>query len=539
MADEILSTTLQLNPDEQSGKRSAKMVNTVADSLDDLNKAIERSVKLSNQQVAANEKSTKSFIRQQLEIKGVIDANGKLLKQQAEAARGSGQGLERGLSSLSQLAPGPAGEALRLGADVTGALDDIGGVKEALAALGPVGIAAALGVGAVSLALIEQNKIASETTSGLKAIVERERQFYELRVAGTTKSIEAAIKAAEFEQKVAQARVDDLKFVEQGYKETAETLGVFTGAVIELGGAVGVGGLKNIRDARVAYDEANEALNKANQTVTLYKGLLDDTSTVTHDAAAAEAELLKQRQLLTDQLADVQLSTQLKVNSLSEENANKRLQEIRDEITARQALIDSNTLSAEKTKEYETAITKLAQEMVTLNIEILPLIQAREREANAIAYQKKQIEETAAAVEKYNADVANIEQKNLEARAAASERYYDRTVAIAEAAAQAAESALRQLEQRRADLARDLGRAGEDAETQRQRDELDAQIDFQREEAKATREHADELKRIRRQAMRDESQAIQDRDAVALDAAQTRKKDEIQDANDNYQNAAR
>lgn len=540
MPDDILTTTLQLEPDESSGKRSAKMVNTIADSMDDLNKAIERSVKASAQQVAANDRVTTSFIRQQLELKGTIDANGKLLKQQASQMGHGEQGFERGLSSLAQVAGGgAAGEALRFGADITGAIANIGGVKEALASLGPVGIAAALGVGAVSLALIEQNKIASETTNGVKQIVERERQFYELRVAGTTKSIEAAVKQAEFEQKIAQARVDDLKFVEQGYKETAEALGVFTGAVIELGGTVGVGGLKNIRDARLAYDEANEALNKANQNLNLYKGLLDDTSTATHDAAEAEAELAKQRQLLVDQLADVQLSTQIKVNSLTSEGANKRLQDIRDEVAARQALIDSGTLSVEKTNEYKTAITKLGQEMVTLNIEILPLIQAREAEAAAIEYQKKQIEETAAAVKKFNEDIANIEQKNLEARQAASERYYDRVSQIAEAAAQAAESALRQLEQRRSDLARDLARAEIDAETERQRDELDAQIEFQREEAKAARDHASELRRIRREANRDESQAIQDRDAVALDAAQTRKQDEIHDAVEGYLQAAR
>lgn len=534
MADEILSSTLQLNPDESSGKRSVKMVNAVEDSINDLNKAIDRSAKAQSQQAAANDKATKSFIRQQLEIKKVIDTNGKLIKQQASAGNNSGQGVERGLSSLAQVAGGgPAADALRLGADVTGALDDIGGLKTALVSLGPVGIAAGLGIAAVSLALVEQNKIASETTAGLKAIVERERQFYELRVAGTTNSIQAAVKAAEFEQKVAQARVDDLKVVEQGYKETAETLGIFTGAVIELGGAIGVGGLANVRDARVAYDEANKALAKATATTALYAGLLDDTSTATNDAAAAEAELLKQRQLLTDQLADVQISTLLKVNSLSEEAANKRLEEINLEITTLQQFIDSGTLSSEKTAELSTRITKLGQEAVTLNLNLLPLIQSREREAAAIEEQKRQLDETAAAAEKYTQTVASIESNNLEARASLAEAYGQKVEQIAQNAVDAAESALRQLQQRKADLARDLARAGEEADRQAAQDAIDQQIDAQREELKALRSYQDEVKRINRDGRRGDLEAIQDRDAVALDASQRQRQDALADAKEN------
>ena len=128
MADESnLETLLRLKVDASDAARVLAAIAKVENAMDDLNKATMRSVKASDQQAAANDKATKSFIRQQLEIKKVIDTNGKLIKQQASAGGNSGQGVERGLSSLAQVAGGgPAADALRLGADVTGAKDLMG-----------------------------------------------------------------------------------------------------------------------------------------------------------------------------------------------------------------------------------------------------------------------------------------------------------------------------------------------------------------------------------------------------------------------------
>lgn len=532
-----LETMLRLQVDASDAARVIKSIERTRDAMKDLQRATvaqdnaaKASTKTIRDQASALEDAAK-------QAKAAQDAAGRI-----QSATGGLRGVASAVG-----ATGVSG-GLNVAADVAGLAEELPKLKESLLALPDAAKSAvsALGVGGIGLGaallalggaiaiLTQQNQAAIDA---LNQRIAKEYEYNNLTARLNQEQIQKLIDAKQTEIDVAQANLEDQRRISA---EAIQNV-LDTSSSIELG----IRGILNIFQpdeataAAKAYTDAQNALTKLNTAMDNLKNAMNDGSVVARSAAEAEAALAAARQKLTDQLADVQISTLLRASSMSSEAANKRLEDIRKEIEVTQQFVDSGTLSAEKTTELKDRITKLAQEMVTLNTQVLPVIQARERESAALEYQKKQLEDTAAAVKKYNEDVASIERKNLEARQQASERYYDRVTAIAEAAAQAAENALRQLEQRRADLSRDLGRAGEDAERKRQQDELDAQIDFQREEAKAAREHADELKRIRRQAMRDESQAIQDRDAVALDAAQTRKKDEIQNANENYQQAAR
>lgn len=540
MADSLLETLLSLKVDATEAARAVAAVAKVENAMDDLrvatakqDAAAKRSTATLKEQVKAARNAADEFDRVSKNVALAGDVQSNLGALRGITGLAGASGLSGGIGAAGELVA-LAEELPRLKAALAG-MPDV--ARSAAAALGPGGIglgAVLIGLGVAAALIVRQNQDAIDK---LNERIAKEYEYNEITARLTQQQIQDQITAKQKEVEVAQANLEDQRRISA---EAIQNV-LDTSSSIELG----IRGILNIFQpdeataAAKAYTEAQSALDKLNSDIENLELAMNDADVVARSAAEAERLLALERQKLVDQLADVQISTLLKVNSLSEEAANKRLAEIRLEIETLQRFIDSGTLSAEKVTELSTRITKLGQEAVTLNVELLPLIQAREREAAAIAYQKQQIEDTAAAVEKYNTDIASIEQKNLEARAAASERYYDRTIAIAEAAAQAAENALRQLEQRRAELARDLGRANEDAERQRQQDELDALIAFQREEAKAARDHVNELKRIRRQALRDETQAIQDRDAVALDAAQTRKRDEIQDANDNYQDAAR
>lgn len=215
------------------------------------------------------------------------------------------------LSKFSQLAspfsPQLAG-ALNFGGDAVEAVPKLGELKEAIAGVGVAGVVAAAGVGAAAAAILYANQHVADYTSGLREVTEREREFYELRVAGTTKSIQAAIEEAKFEQQVAQARVDDLQSVAAGYDELHRRAGLLSGfadGVIEVFGAFGATNFKDIRDARLQYDEAQAALGKANKQVELYTGLLDDQSTATNDAAAREKDLLDRRREAATQIAQL------------------------------------------------------------------------------------------------------------------------------------------------------------------------------------------------------------------------------------------
>lgn len=584
--DTVLETILRLTADEPAAHKAARTVNKVEDAYTGVGKALLATNKQALTSTQAIEKLNQSFaqIGRQRAIENIANQFKGLppqltntrsqLKQIADELAligASDDEIRRVAGSLSDMGKGgraggavgtrgqvfgDAESAVRsLG--VSGTIPDLLGsaeglvrlkesitnlpqaAKAAIEAIGAGNVGMIGGIAAATLAIKLLADEANRVKEGARGQIDAQLEYFRLVSTGTTESLTKEKEAATERVKAAQAAADHAKLInDQLNKDIDANLDPVSAAILRFNTAIGTGG-GELKATQEALDEANKELEKAQAEEGLYVRALQNGNVAKNDAAEAEAKLAAARQQLTDQLADVQISTLLKASSLSSEAANKRLEDIRSEIQATQDFINSGTLSTEKTKELQDRITKLGQEMVTLNIEILPLIQAREAEAAAIEYQKKQIEETAAAVKKFNEDIANIEQKNLEARQAASERYYDRTVAIAEAAAQAAENALRQLEQRRSDLARDLARAEIDAETERQRDELDAQIDFQREEAKAARDHASELRRIRREANRDESQAIQDRDAVALDAAQTRKQDEIHDAVEGYLQAAR
>lgn len=584
----VLESILRLTADEPAAAKAARTIGGVEDAYNDVKASLLATNKQAITSTQAIEKLNQSFAqigRQRAietisnQFKGLppqlSNTRGQLqlIAEQLSIIGASDDEIRRVASSLSDMGKGgPRGgtggvgtrgevfgdaetavRALGVGGivpDLLGASEGLVRLKESItnlpqaakAAIEAIGIGNIGLIGGIAAATIAIKLLADEANrvkEGARAQIDAQLEYFSVVSTGTTESLTVEKAAADERVKAAQAAADHAKFInaefERGIVAAFGELGL---AHTKLNIALGTGGgeLKATQDAMEA---ANKELVAAQAEQALYTRALQDGRVAANDAAIAEAELAKARQLLVDQLADVQIRALISATSSSSDATNKRMEAIRNEIEVTQRFLDAGGLSAEKTAELSNRITLLSQELVTLNLEVLPVIQARERETAALAYQKKQLEDTAAAVQKYNEDVAAIEQRNLEARQQASERYYDRVTAIAEAAAQAAENALRQLQQRRADLARDLARAGEDAETERRRDELDAQVDFQRDEAKAAREHAEELKRIRRQALRDETQAVQDRDAVALDAAQTRKRDEIHDAHENYQQAAR
>lgn len=274
-----------------------------------------------------------------------------------------------------------------------------------------------IGLPAVALAVMafkQWNEGVSDITAGIRGITARTREYYELLITGSTSTVRAAIEAAETEQRIAQARVDDLRFVEQGYAAAREQFGQFNqlvGGAVEVGALLGQSNLQDIRAAREEYETAQVALEKANNDLALFNGLLGDTSTAANDAAEAQeaynewvkeqiqlqterniqaAEDVRQRVLTEAQLregtaeAAEQAYRQLETDSIALANAIGFLKQTGDTSEEAQAKIAA----------YDAAIAANSDLMLEIAGDIHPALVAAEAAAKAYADALERVTET-------------------------------------------------------------------------------------------------------------------------------------------------
>lgn len=173
---------------------------------------------------------------------------------------------------------------------------------------------------------------------------------------------------------------------------------------------------------------------------------------------------------------------------------------------------EGNRLASAQAEAYGHQIDLLTQQNELLTSSTIPVIEAREKEAAAAAYQKKQFEETAAAVKDYNADVAKIND-SLQTN---KDKLVETLDGIFEQAQKAAESALDKLTQRRNDIARDFARDDQKAERDKQTKIIDIQIAAQRAEVDTYKNYRRKLRDIQKQADEDSFELALNRDFSGL-----------------------
>jgi hypothetical protein len=216
-----------------------------------------------------------------------------------------------------------------------------------------------------------------------------------------------------------------------------------------------------------------------------------------------------------------------------------------DELLNLQIGGDKSETTKKRIEELKNELADLGEKSRDLNTTILPLITAREKEAEAAKKAQKAIEDKAKQDEKladsytkYNDDVAKIAQDGIDARTDIDQKYADdlakieqdgqlkradiardyadKLVDIARQAAQTAADELTRLEQKYADNQTGLGRGLQDAAQKAQQDELKIRVDAQREEARNLLEHQRNLEDIRRSAYANDAKNLRDRNFLAL-----------------------
>lgn len=463
--------------------------------------------------------------------------------------------LSTGLSSISSLVGG--NQVLSLGADLSGVLEYLPRVKEAIAGIpeaakatyetigkGGVGLIGA--VGALTLALALSAEQFNKTKQAASADLDAREAALRLIQAGTQEEIQARIEALRRNKAINQQIADDAESTLTALRQgIADQFGPAALGLAELGSSLGIGA-GELAAAKDNASAAAAALNETNTELSLLEQYAGAGASTTNDLAAA------QERLNAAQVAAIQdqIDQQTQINRLFRTGT---AEGIRDQIAANldeQAAIAANIIklqelastSEDAQKAFDQAqarLHELSVETGRLQSEVLPLIEARERETKATADQEAKLKSLASTTEKYNNDVKAIEERANQARATAQQKYNDALVRAAEVAVEAAENALSKLRERQAALAQEIAREGENAQRKAAFDQLNDLIKFQEDEAKASRDHLRNLQRIKDDAAAAEEDAAFNRDFAALFDIRRNTGRQLREASNQYEDERR
>lgn len=361
-----------------------------------------------------------------------------------------------------------------------------------------------------------------------RAIIAGQEAFTRLRLHGTQEEVNAAIEQQRIEQEIAQARIDENKRLLSGLEEQAGPVAAALADVFNIGG---------VQELRKATQELEQQQADSALAESRLASLRTDTAFQTRIAAEAEAKLQMERLGLLAQNARFEVEAAQFARTATVEAFDERKQQLefeRDRLAAIAEELYRLGGATNVPKELADRVDDLTHQLFFFNDALRESIAVTQQAAEAANYLKQQRADIADSEQKFQDDIGKLETDAANKRIAINEKLQDSLVKAAEDAAQRSEDALNKLIEKRADIGTDLGRDFNEEEIKLQEDRLDALIDFQRDEAKAERAHADTIKRIRNQSRLDESDAIQNRDAIALDRARARTTEQIRDEQDRF-----
>jgi len=460
-----------------------------------------------------------------------------------------GAGGKKGQSLGSKIRSLPSVQIPGLGIGT----DAIGNLLRILERVPPTAIPAIAAIAALTAAIAIVAKNVPDVTSGIRQITALDKAYYEARIKGTKDSIAAIIEQKQLEQKIAQARVNDLQFVAAGYDELHDKLGLLSkpiDALVEVAGALNATNFKDVRDARIAYDEAQASLKKANEDLALYNGLLDDQTVALNTADEALKKFANDVAQQTIGSIEESAKVQQEVNRLIAEGSQKELDAKKKELeaiqknaefqlTALKKNIDAAQEGSDAQKTYQEAFDKQSDIYNNATFELRQFSSAAVEAAvafnDAQAELKKNTDESADLIIKYGEDRLKADDAAYQELAAIQDRYNNALVKAADDAAKAAEQALQKLTDQAAKLATGLQRDNEAAQRKAQDDALKAAVKFQEQEAKAARDHANNILKIKQDADNREQDLIASRDFAGLFRSRRDTQTQIQQATQQYQ----
>lgn len=466
------------------------------------------------------------------DLRGSIEGN----QPEGFQPTGRGRNLARIGSEIRQL-PSTQIPGLGIGTDAIGNVLRLGGaigrITEAAGISGKALIGASVAGGVLAGALLILTTRFNDVKRAAQADADARTNALRLLQSNNKEEIQARINTLTEQRRINQEIAQDANANLQALRDGIRTqLGDAALLQSEFNALIGTGAgeLAALKDGAA---KANEALNATSVELDVLQSASGLAAQSVADLAAQEAHLKAVRSQQTEFIAELtremnaEAEARRAIATGTSKQVQDRLKELSDEIIANAAYVEKlreraladkaageeNQLLIDEINKVAAATDALSETYDALNNDtVTAAIKARE----AAEEQAKIRDESISATKKYLDDVANIEEKNFEARAAIEGRYQDTLAAIAERTAEAAAAALQKLIDAREKLTQGLGQAQLDAQQKAQFDALERQIDFQQDEARAARNHADELLKIRRDAADQEQDLIAARDFSGL-----------------------
>lgn len=461
-----------------------------------------------------------------------------------------GGGRKQGLGSKIRSLPSTQIPGLGIGTDA------IGNLVRIVEAIPPAAYPAVAAIAALTAGVAIIAKNVPDVTSGIREITALDKAYYEARISGTRESIKALIEQKQLDQKIAQARVDDLQFVAQGYdiikQKSGDALGGVLIGITEVAGALGATNFKDVRDARIAYDQAQEALKKANKELGLYNGLLDDQTVAVNTAAEATKKL---KEAISDNIigaissyADAQTQVNQLITSGSQKDLDAKKESLAATIlnaetqkTALQANIDRYKDNVEAQKPFIDAFKQqdgiYKDATRTLAAISTAAVEAAVKLNDANDILKKQKEDESKAVQKFNDDIASLNEKKSQSEIDLWTKLTDKQVSIAEKAQDDVQKALDALVAKEQSLRLNLTRSLESDTAKAQFDALQAQIKFNRNEVQEEQKVRDKIADIQKKAAEDEFELGLSRNFAQLAASRRQTQQAVAQVNVEAQRA--
>lgn len=397
--------------------------------------------------------------------------------------------------------------------NVAGLIGDFGG---ALSALGPVGLAAAGGMAALTVGISALNKQVEASNSTIRRALQINDQYYSAIERGTSEQIQQQIDALEQSRVVLQARADQLSnILEFTFRDLAASQGDASARL-----RFQLGFYSELQQAQA--DAASELETNIALTERLTQAL-DSNATALNDAAAAyeqAQEQFTQSTLEGARAIESDVRRQAQISDLSSEAARERLSTLEDERRAVQASIDYLEQWAGTNEELQAELQTLRDRMFDLNLETQQVNAALEttiaqREAEEAAAQRHE-DALKRAAEARQREMQRI-LENVSAIGDAYNRIKDIQARAAEETAKIAADLVR----REAQTAQTLADRRQDIAIDAAQDEQEAAIQNQR-----------ALARIIREGSRASLEAVGNRDALSLLQARRARDEQKEDAAD-------
>lgn len=453
----------------------------------------------------------------------------------------SAQGLRRAGGAASQLGLTEIGRGL----SIAGGVAQLDKFKASLSDLNPEVIAVGGGIAALTIAFDLYNKEQERTKALVLAEIDARQKALELLRIGSQQEIQVRINQLAAEKETLEKNAADAKnILAKGQQDIAASLGLQALGLEQVAAATG----HATGAYQAAYDAANkstDALDKNNtelDILTKNSGLaaqgINDIAQAAQNAAFIAGQITNQNsadlesykaanfgtsKALQDRIRELQLELAVTGNSIAA--GNDKVKQLGAETEAGKEASKSVAALITSYNATGTTLEALSKSFVAADIA------AREAAANVVEANK----DAADAVIKYNGEMTKNDEDAKKAQADIQQKYNDALVKAADANATAIENAYNKLQDTAAKLSTDFGRNNEAANRKAQETALTAQIHFQQDEAKAARDHANELLKIQQDEQNKEQDLIANRDFAGLFRARRDVTTQIQQSNTQYQ----